>query len=234
MRILICDEDTRVLSDLSKCIKRIFNEVKPDENLNVVTFSSTFAMEDYIETKQINVDGIFMDIALGENGKNNGVDVAKRIKEEHPNINIVFHTSNVEYAEAIFDVEPLWLLLKPASDERIKKVLYKLINAVETNECITVRKVGAIIRIKSDDISYIESSGKYVKIYTNNDCIATISQLDKIGAELNEMFVRCHKSYIVNIRKVKQFEYNKIILFDDTEILVSRSYKTAIKEMLLS
>jgi len=233
VRILICDDDVIIQNDMKQRLTRIFNELVPDENISITTFGNAFGLSDYIETKNLYVDAIFMDIRLSEDGRENGIDVAKRIKEDNPNINIVFYTGNVEYAEKIFEVNPLWLLLKPTNDDRIRTVLKKLIEVTAKNDYITVKKVGELRRVNMDDIYYVESQGKYVKIHTRNECIATINKLDNIVEQLGENFVRCHKSYLINIKKVKQFAYSKVVLFDDTEILVSRSYKARIKDVFI-
>ncbi|MBQ9700556.1 MAG: response regulator transcription factor [Lachnospiraceae bacterium] len=233
MRILICDDDVNIQNDMRDRLTRVFEELVPDEVISITAFSNAFSLRDYMETKKILVDAIFMDITLSVDGRENGIDIAKRIKEEHPNISIVFYTGNVEYAEKIFEVDPLWLLLKPTNDDRIRTVLKKLIEVTTGNEYIVVKKVGELHRVNVNDIFYVESQGKYVKVHTDKECLATINKLDNIMEQLGENFVRCHKSYLVNIKKVKQFTYSKLVLFDDTEILVSRSYKAKIKDVLL-
>lgn len=233
MRILICDDDVNIQNDMRDRLTRVFGELMPDEVVSITTFGNAFGLSDYMETRMLLVDAIFMDIALSVDGRENGIDIAKRIKEEHPNINIVFYTGNIEYAEKIFEVDPLWLLLKPTNDDRIRTVLKKLIEVTAGNEYIVVKRVGELHRVNVNDIYYVESQGKYVKVHTDKECLATINKLDNIMEQLGENFVRCHKSYLVNIKKVKQFTYSKLVLFDDTEILVSRSYKSKIKDVLL-
>lgn len=234
MRILVCDDDERVRTDLKKRLVNIYNELVPDENISISTFGNAFGLSDYIETKRLVVDAIFMDILLSDDGEINGIDVAKKIKNEYPYVNIIFYTGSTAYAEEIFEAEPLWLLLKPASDDKIRNVLKKLIDVTAKNEYITVKKIGELRRIKVSDIYYVESQGKYVKIHTDNECVVTINKLENMKGQLGEDFICCHKSYLVNIKKVKKFDYTRLILFDDTEILVSRSYKAKIKDVFLN
>ena len=234
MRILMCDKEKMVLEDLSKRIERVFEEIKPDENLFISFFDNAFGICDYIDSKKLVVDAVFMDVDISVDGGYNGIDIAKKIKREYPYINIIFYTENIEYAEAVFEVEPLWLMLKPATDSKIKIMLNRLISVVERNDYITIRKVGELIRIKCDDIYYVESQGKYVKIHTANECVTTINKLDNIASKLGDNFVRCHKSYMVNIKKIKKYTYTKIILFNDIEILVSRIHKPKVKDVVMN
>ena len=234
MRILICDKESKVLEELSSRIERVYGEKKPNESLHISFFDNAFGICDYIETKKLVIDAVFMDVTLKEDGGYNGIEIAKKIKKEYPYINIIFYTENIEYAEAVFEVEPLWLMLKPATDSKIKIMLQRLISVLEKDNYITIRKVGELRRIKCDDIYYVESQGKYVKIHMMDECVSTISKLDDIALQLGENFARCHKSYIVNVRKIKKYTYSKIILFDDTEILVSRSHKAKVKDIVLN
>ena len=95
MRILVCDDDERAQKDLKERLVKIYNELVPDERISISTFGNAFGLSDYIETKRLVVDAIFMDIILSDDGEMNGIDVAKNIKKEYPYVNIIFYTGTV-------------------------------------------------------------------------------------------------------------------------------------------
>ena len=234
MRILICDKDKGIQKQLKNSLKKIYKELVSNENIFVLTFGNAFELGDHLDTKHIVADVIFMDITLIDENDRAIIDVAKNIKTEHTDTTIVLYTGSPEYVELLYEIEPFRIIVKPINDEKLANVLKKLVKLLDKEKYITVKKIGEIRRIRIKDVCFIESQGKYIKIHTDDECIATINKLDNMKQHLGEEFVFCHKSYLVNINKVKSFDYTKLTLFDNTEILISRTYKAKIKDIFLN
>ncbi len=232
MRVLLCDDDADV-TELKIKLQKMLKQMIPEENISISTFNSVFELNDYLEKESSVVDAIFMDIMLSRDGKINGIEEAKKIKENHPEINIIFCTGNIAYAEDVYDVDPLYFLIKPINEEKLKKALNKLIRVVKKEKYLTVRLVGEIRRINLSDIFYAESQRKYVKIYTEEGCFSTLTKLDNIEEQFDHNFERVHKSYIINLNKLKSFQYTTVILVNDAEIPISRQYRSLLKERLV-
>lgn len=236
MKILICDDEKDVLCNTRERIEKILNEIMPNENNMVYAFENVFALYDYIEGKNFIADGIFMDINLKSDYNTDGINVAGRIKQISDSIRIIFFTGNIEYAEDIFKADPFDFAVKPVSDERLKEIIIRLKTAIEKDKgkMVTIKATKGIYKIMVDEIKYAESNGRYVYIHTINEKITTINKLDNIHELLGSGFVRCHKSYIVNENKIRQYDGERVLLFDNTEILVSRKYRHGIKEAMLN
>lgn len=232
MRVLLCDDDVTVL-ELRQKIDIMLKSMVPEENVWISTFNNVFELNDYLEKEKLIVDVIFMDIMLSKDGKVNGIEEAKKIKANHPEINIIFCTGNIAYAEDVYDVDPLYFLVKPVNEEKLQKALKKLIKTLKKDKYLTVRLVGEIRRINLSTIFYAESQRKYVKIYTEEGCFSTLTKLDNIEEQLDHNFERCHKSYIININKIKAFQYTSIKLVNDVEVPISRQYRSLLKERLV-
>jgi tetratricopeptide (TPR) repeat protein len=89
--------------------------------------------------------------------------------------------------------------------------------------------------LKLDDIQYIASDGPYLEVYLNNKSKPEVDRntLKNILKELPQnSFLQIHRSYIVNISKVKSLYSNKLILNDETELSVSRSFKDHVESIL--
>ncbi len=91
---------------------------------------------------------------------------------------------------------------------------------------ILIKSKHQIIKISISDILYIESMHKYVKIFTSENKYTTLFSLTAIEKELpNNVFYRCHRSFIINLDKVKLIEGNKVII-QDYEVPISKNNKT--------
>jgi len=234
VRVLLCDDDPIMVETLKNRVKDKLKEILPQESIYVSGFNNVFELKDFLDKQDVIVDAIFFDIMLNKNGTENGIEEAKKIKEIHPEINIIFCTGNMEYVEDVYDVEPLYLLIKPISEERLEKALLKLVKNVNKEKYLTIRLVGEIRRINLSTIFFAESQRKYVKIYTEEGCFSTLTKLDNVIEQLDNNFVRVHKSYIININKIKTYKYTSIILTNDVEVPVSRRYQPVLKMRMIN
>lgn len=235
MKILICEDEETVLEDLRVRIERNMKVLVSDEVVTVNAFSSIFSLYDYLEERKDIVDAVFLDIELNDLSGEDGICVADKIQKEYSDIKIVFCTGYIKYAESIFKVNPVYCIYKPVTDDRLIMVLRKLLDELEKSKRqYTVVKSGKeIYRIKNSDIIYAEIDSEHVNIYTNNGCIRAIENMDHMEEMLGRNFVRCHKSYIINMKKVKKFEATKVILIGGTEIAVSRRYKADTRKAII-
>ncbi len=88
---------------------------------------------------------------------------------------------------------------------------------------IQVRFQNKLCQFFQYNIDYIEACGDYVKIYIDNKIFESDRTLKSWKNELDDrLFAYCHKSYIVNLEKVKQICKNKLVLKNGKEISVSR------------
>lgn len=127
---------------------------------------------------------------------------------------IVLITSKPEYAMKAFEYDVVDYLLKPVTPERfnisVTKVLDRLEEVTEGKEgdedYIFVSSSLKKVKVVINDINWIEGLGDYVKVVTDDSNILVLSTMKAFIKKLPEnQFLRIHKSYIVNLRKVKQF-----------------------------
>ncbi|MCR5454347.1 MAG: LytTR family DNA-binding domain-containing protein [Bacteroidales bacterium] len=92
---------------------------------------------------------------------------------------------------------------------------------------IFIKSEYKIMRINLDDIRYVESMREYVRFHVNNG--RPIMSLLTIKAVENylpkEMFMRVHRSYIVNLNKIEVIERTRIVFDSDVFIPISEQYK---------
>jgi len=178
------------------------------------------------------VDLLFVDINMPDLS---GMDFVKTL-ENPPKI--VFVTAYSEYALEGFRVDALDYLLKPISYSDFLKSANKVklwfdthqkrVDEVKSNkDFLFIKSDYKILRINFNDIKYIESMSEYIKIYlTTSKPVMTLLSMKAIEEQLPpEMFMRVHRSFIVNLTKVSLIERSRIIFDDNVYIPISDQYK---------
>lgn len=176
------------------------------------------------------VDLVFLDISMPQI---NGLEFARIIPSS---CRIVFTTAYEKYAVDGFKVNAIDYLLKPVSYEEFlgaaSKAAASLASTVSREEktsdrTIIIKSEYRLLQIHLSDILYLEGLKDYVKICLEGDrkSILTLLNMRTLEAELPRgMFMRVHRSYIVNTSKIRVIERNRII-FGNVQIPVSESYK---------
>ncbi|CAM4262993.1 LytTR family DNA-binding domain-containing protein [Zobellia roscoffensis] len=185
--------------------------------------------------KKEKVDLLFLDIQMPEI---KGTDFAKLVPDH---IQIIFTTAYSEYALEGFELNALDYLLKPISFERFLAAVNKakpnenednFEKASSGNDSITVKSGYDLHKLKYEDILYIESDSEYVNFYLGDKKLMSLQSLKKLLELLPEnQFMRVHRSYIVNRRKVTALK-GRDIYIGDKEIPVSAQYFDAVKQEL--
>ncbi|MCI6643521.1 MAG: LytTR family DNA-binding domain-containing protein [Alloprevotella sp.] len=208
------------------------------------TYSS--AVEALSALKEEAIDLLFLDIQMPEL---NGLEFSRLVSAE---TKIIFTTAFSQYAIDGYKVNAIDYLLKPISysdfleaaqkalawfEERMKKVRQDLqqSTASETlNDSIFVKSDYKLIRIDFSEILYFEGLKDYVKIYTELERkpILSLTSMHLLEASLpSPRFMRIHRSFIVNMEKVKVLERGQI-LFGDKQLPISNSYKDQVQEYI--
>ena len=191
------------------------------------------AVENPIEASSIlkmeKIDVVFLDIQMPEL---KGTDFAKMID---PNTKVIFTTAYSEYALEGFELNALDYLLKPITFERF----LQSVNKIETRGGVTSEASTIVVKsgydlhkLKFNDIVYIESDSEYVVFHMGGKKIMSYQTLTSLEKQLpDQIFLRVHRSYIVNMKKVSALK-GKDLLLSDIRIPVSATYFDAAKKKL--
>nr|MDD6335507.1 LytTR family DNA-binding domain-containing protein [bacterium] len=152
-----------------------------------------------------------------------GVECARYIQDVCPQTVLIFATAHEGYMREAFEVYAFDYLLKPFSAERALNTLERVRSVltgrsglaaepVQAQRPRGLRKLAVRTRegtsyVDMDDIVLIERSDRQSVILTQNERIATSESLTDIEKRLDgQYFLRCHKSYIINLACVKRVE----------------------------
>lgn len=160
------------------------------------------------------IDLFLVDIMLKGNVK--GIDIAAQIREKFPKCGILFTTalSGKSVLDKISDTLYDGYLLKPFSLKSLESTLYLISKKLEKPDepvkagakrnLLPIRDKGKIILLDENDIQFIKAEGLYLRIFTDNKVFLIRELLKTFLPKLNpEKFLRIHKSYLVNLSRVK-------------------------------
>jgi len=168
------------------------------------------AMEANKLLKEDKVDVMFLDIQMPQLS---GVDFLKIL--ENPPI-VVFTTAFKDYALEGFELDALDYLLKPISKERFGKTIEKIRSELGKSseafeDSIFVKSDKKLHRLYYDEIFFIEGLKDYVIIKTAKSRIVTLQTMKSLETKLPQHnFMRIHRSYIVNLDKIKSVIGNNV------------------------
>lgn len=189
--------------------------------------------------EQETVDAIFCDINMPDL---NGMDFVKSLAV--PPL-IVFTTAYAEYAVEGFKVNAVDYLLKPfglqdfqRAAERLKDRSLPPLPPKEegdsTDDTIFLKTEYRIVKISISNIRYIEAMSEYLKVYLEGEAkpIITLLSMKKMEERLPDYFMRIHRSYIINLKKIQEVNKNRIIMDADTYLPIGDMYKDAFLQYL--
>ena len=229
-KIAVCDDESVICRTIYDMIKDISKLI--DIRFETDCFSSGEELCD--EMKSNPYDLIFLDIELS---RMNGVAVGKYIRENLNNetVQIAYISSKQQYAMELFESRPINFLIKPITSEKIRAIIEKLLklNAVDT-QIFKFKVRQEFIKLPMSEIIYLSSSGRTVTLVSLDKSYTFYGTLEDIYSEIkNGHFLYIHKSFIVNYRYVRQYEYEQVTLLDGTVLPISQPRRKLIRKMIL-
>lgn len=195
-------------------IRRLLRKiVEKQDGFTVVSETGDFASA-VSEFAKYRPDVAFVDIDL--NGES-GLECAKVLTELNPKLRVIFATAHSEYMANAFEIYAFDYLVKPFQVERVVKTLSRIrAKAEEEETVITSEKHSEKLMIKGKEqiafvdkkeIIFIERSDNATKIVTKEEVYKTSVSLGTLEEKLHPAeFMRCHKSYIINLSKISKIE----------------------------
>jgi two-component system LytT family response regulator len=190
------------------------------------------AIEAFDQVSKKHPDLLFVDINMPEL---NGTDFVKMLNFP---VMIIFTTAYDEYAVEGFRLDAIDYLLKPISyahflkaANKAKELFHLRHNAKETvsvdNNYLFVKSDYRLVRIKYEDIKYVESQREYIQIcLSSGSSVLTLLSMKAVEERLpKDMFMRVHRSFIVNLDKITIVERQRILFDKKTYIPIGDLYK---------
>ena len=236
-----------IIADDEKAGRVLIKEYLEDYPELVLISEVNNGVDAITEINKFKPDLVFLDIQMP--GKT-GFEVLKYL-EEIPKI--IFSTAYDEYALKAFEVHAVDYLLKPYTKDRFNLAVERLntendklgslaqsilMEEPSYPHRVLVNHNKKLITIKCEDIIWIEAYGDYSKIHTESQVYLSNYGITDLEEKLNpKLFLRVHRSSIINMEKVKELnKYGKsydVTMENGQIVRVSRGYMEAIKRITL-
>ena len=227
MKIAVCDDEELFIDSTCALLKQWAGE----HNTSLTLFRFTNG-DDLIDMHRKEcMDLIILDVIMP---LFNGMDTARELRSQDETVPIIFLTSSREFAVDSYDVKAFSYLLKPVDAEKLFSVLddfQKTLNLPKNT--FTAQTGDGFLQIMVSDVDYLEAQNKQVLFHMSDGRMIAVHELFSRCAEKfspENGFCRCHRSYIVNLSRIKQFTKSEITTFSHALIPISRNSYAAFRE----
>lgn len=245
IKAILIEDEPEIRKILAKIIEK-------QEGFEVVAQCGSFA-EAVTAFTRCKADVAFVDIDLGGES---GLECAKILMELNPKVKIVFATAHSEYMANAFEIYAFDYLVKPFNMERMLRTLKKLREALSAEESfaeshsdtvsqpdrfkdkLLIKGRDQLLFVDKKDIIMVERLDGVTRIVTKDQVYQSSASLSDMESKLNPTeFLRCHKSYIINLSCISRIEpYGRWTFSvslkgcDDTALMTAQNYES-LKEL---
>lgn len=239
---ILVDDEIASLKNLERKINQFF------PNLTILEkFQNPEDAILYLNTNEVSL--VFLDIQMP---RINGFELLTTVK--NVDFKVIFVTAYNEYALEALKKSAIDYILKPIDDDDLKVAIQKTIKLIdEENESTHNKELLELLQesisnqkkllvpnekgfsvIEQNDILYLEGYDGYTKINIDPERqIISSYGLGKYEQKLNANFFKTHKSYIVNLNKIIEFEKEGyVVLSNNVRIPISKKSKNELLDLL--
>ena len=217
-KIAICDDEPLHIEKIRNILL--------DEETETYT-SPTVLLNTIFSGKRYDV--LFLDIMMPEI---DGISLARELRELDEDMLIVFITSKIEFMQTGYEVKAFRYLLKDQIDTGLPKIWKdiekELLDRADTY--FTYEFERKTYRYPCRDILYLESNLRRIILHTNRDTATLYGKLDDLAIKY-PMFVRIHKSFLVNRRHIRSISAGMVVLSNGDVLPISRKYADSLEEL---
>lgn len=237
MRIAVCDDQPEVLDSVTHMLK---NTGIASED-SVAVYSDIRHLKEIFQEEEL-PDVLLMDICHEKNRElpaeeehQAGIKCAYELNQEYPDLQIIYMTENAtKYFQHIFlkPVNLVGYLTKPI-DPVILKKFFDIVR--KRQKYIENKRVVIMCRHHKqmfylDEICYLESRGHQTPIHLDQKKEVCRDKLSDLEERMGEQFVRCHQSFLVNMKYIRRIERESLILENGENISISKKRYLETKE----
>lgn len=236
INVIIIDDEAHIRADIRAKVETYFKS-------KITILSEAGSVEAAVLALEGHKpDLVFMDVHLGDG---TGFDILKRSKFKK--FDLIFITGFDNHAIKAIRVGALDYILKPIDDDEFKDAVFKALEHDDTehqlerlievsseffsgakDKRIILKTADTVYAVYENDIIYCRSDGNYTTFYTQQlEKIVVSKSIKKVEDILSEdIFIRCHQSYIVNKKHVLKYNKNGVLIVNlDFKVPVSSRRK---------
>lgn len=219
VNILICNGSQQESQELREKLLQCCND-----RLKATIFfeeSDTFLF--YLEEHRAEPNIVIIELEFCKNG----LKIADKAKELNPWSEIIFLSKNGEWTTDVYNVDHVYGLELPLSDEKLKEAIHRGLEKIDEkrNTLLPIKKKGTIYAVSLKEIQYLEQERRMIHIHTEKEIHSLYIKFSEIEKYRTDYFARCHNSYAVNFFFVTLMADQHFIMKCGKKIPISRSRK---------
>ena len=233
VKVAFCDDDLSVLKELSVLMDRY--RVERNQDITYAAFHSPLELMAEVE-RGTGLDIIFLDVLMpGQNG----ISTAKEIRKHDTSVKIIYLTSSAEYAVDSYSVGAYFYQLKPIWQESFYRLMDSVLSECRRDEenSLILRSKTGITRLDLDKLQYCEVIGRTLLFHRKDgDVLDSGGKLDDLCEQLKDYdcFIRCHRSYLINMDYVQNITSKAVTMTDGTQIPIPHGKYSELKDKFFS
>lgn len=240
LNIAVIEDDSVHAVNTVRLLEEWLDGRNRKSNISVFSNAESFLFE--WERNKI-WDVLFIDIQMPGI---NGIELAKSIRRENKKAAIVFVTGITDYMQEGYEVEALHYLVKPVDSDKIGYCMERVAETFDSEkkkravlieaEDITGGKEGEriMLRLSPEDIFYMEAFKHNTEIYMEEKIYRIREGIGELRKRFeDDMFVPCHRSYLVNLMYISGIGKDALILDDGRKVPMSKRCAGAVKEAFI-
>ena len=232
LNFALCDDNLSIVNKLAKMLEAIFIKNKLPGEIVLVETNPNELLE-FINSEN-SVDVLLMDIDLKSNI--NGIDLVNTIRTTNKSMYIIFTTAHLEYGLLAYKCKTFDFLPKPITSERLEETILRIFEDVYEEPKKFIKIDNKKTFITENSVCFIKKDGMKLIFKAKSRDYEIYSSFSNISNNLPSNFIRCHKSYIINLDNVTDIQpKNNLIIFNDNPDIhcyIGPKYKKILMEVL--
>lgn len=229
LKICLCDDNPTHLQQITSIIHKELDSRNLSYTIN--EFNSLKQLDDLLTKNTFRYDLVLLDIDF--NGETS-IPLAKKINSISPGSYIIYVSNYLNYVKDVFDTEFIYYIVKDELEERFSKALDKTLSYLENQPKLLIQKKNKMYLINQHEIIYLERDLRVTHIICKNQILTVSDRLEDLIEKLDSHhFIRCHRSYIINVQYLQEYSYNSLLMKNEYTIPISRKYQNDLKNFLL-
>ena len=229
LHIAVCDPNTGHRAALCDALAKLLFD---GADYRFSCFSSGDALLEQ-QGQEIAFQLVFLEIRL--EGPLNGLETAEQLRYRSPGTDIIFLTGAAEYIGAGYRYHAFDFLVKPVSMARLQETVGRYLEERlrRPSDFLNVSIQRRSVQLPLHQIYYLESQRRKIIAHMVEDQVEFYGRLDALEELLGPSgFLRCHQSYLVNLRYIRQLGSSSLTLPHNCSLPVSRPYLKSLRSAL--
>ena len=227
IRFMICDTDTAFLDRLAAALHKGFDPC------SVEYMYGPSALEVSLRSNIEEADVLLTEIEL--RGKS-AIDIIGRYLKASSPLQVIYMSTKIEYCTEVYATRHCGFIIKPVQNKILMRDVRRALEQLEHRKAfnIVIRRNSVCHIIDIPTLLYIESHGHIIYIITDGEIIETYGKIADLLPNLDKRFLQCHKSYLINMERVRKYQGNSFLMTNGAVIPISQSKRKEVRLKFLT